>query len=203
MPRKARGAKRCDAVLDKETGRRCRRWAEAGKIRCWQCGQGSSKRVREGKKKPAGRQVGSGLHADPDKPKETRLTELIEQFRNDPKIHDATESLIMVKAALHWQLEKIEGGTFSAWKSLGLPEDPATWLIQQGKLVIEATAKACSLTYKDKVRAACTILEPALKVVQDVIYERIVDEGLRGSICDAIQAGLAQLLVPAGGGSEG
>lgn len=202
MARKPKGAAQCSAKC-KATGNRCRRAAVAGRTKCIVHGVGTRKRVQNGTRKPAGRQVNTGVNADPAKPKPVRLMEIIAELRSDPKIRDATEDLIMVKAAMRWQAERIQNGEFDVMKAKDLPEDPATWLIHQGKLVIDATAKACQLTYADKFKAACALLDPALKVVQNVIFERVTDKNLRAAIFDAIQTGLAELLVPAGGGTEG
>jgi hypothetical protein len=119
----------------------------------------------------------------------------VDGFRDDPQLREATAELALLKGVLQWQLEKLRAGDWDVLRADGSPADPATWFIQQGKLVIDAIAKVASLTFSDEHRAAMALLEPAIKVIQGSIHELVPAE-VTPILIDTIGSRLERILVP-------
>ena len=139
-------------------------------------GSGGRKRVREGRRKPAGRPVIHGRYSDPDRKRYDNLDELIQRFREDPNLMFATDELALLKAALHRQVEEIKAGTFSVMKSDNLPADPMSWLIENAGAVIDRIVRVNCMLNRHRFQAIMAVLEPATKVFQKIFVEYIPAE---------------------------
>lgn len=166
-------------------GKRCWKWRSKGKRVCWKHGVGSKKRVADGRRKPAGGQIRTGAHVDPDTiaergPGFERVRELYNQHLADPELLSMRKQVALAKAFLDWLMEEFESGKWNVVKTMTatgelLLEHPGTTMIKQASVVQGLTQQALVATFRDEIRAACELLKPVLVRVQDAI-DRFVPE---------------------------
>ena len=158
-------------------------------------GGGSPKRERAGKRKPPGRPVLHGRRSDPDRTRYDSLGRRFEEWLKDHQLRIPDRALAMQRAALDDKFDAILRGEFDVMRTAELPEDPHTWLIDAAGAVVEKVMRVQTFTYKEPMRAAMAIFEPALRVVQDAI-ERFVPVDQREACSKFIGEGLAKVVVP-------
>lgn len=179
-------------------GKRCGKWRKRGQKVCWKHGAGSDKRVREGKRKPAGRPITTGTDADPNLAKNRSgvLGEYIEKYKDDATIMNPRRQVAIATAALDAVVSQYLKNP-DAWDVLKtinqfgkIKEHPESWIIKQSERVQNILAKALAAAFADKITAAITVLQPAVKHIHEMI-DKFVPEPLREECRKWIGAKLA------------
>ena len=182
----------------KRTGVPCRNKVVTGQKTCRMHGCGTRKRVLDGTRKPAGRPVVTGEHADPKRTRYDSLGRLEEEWRNSPELRLPDKRLALMQAALDLKIQQIKDGSFNVLKAQGLPEDKLTWLLQHVGLVIDKINKVNALTFREPIKAAVTLMEPALRMFGDILEKYVTDPSQCVAARQDVQERLSRIMVPIG-----
>lgn len=167
---------------------------------CKMHGAGSRKRIREGRRKPTGRPPITGARCDPKRTLHEGLNAAFERHLADPNLRDLDVQLAYSRAVFARMWERYEkDGTWDVVKTINehgkIMEHPASWFIEYGEKIQSILQKALTTTFKDQVRAACTLLAGPLKAFHDAI-DKYVPESERENCREFIADAIAGALVP-------
>lgn len=86
-------------------------------------------------------------------------------------------------------------GDWDDMESENLPEHPATWFIEPCGKVKAMTYRAAVATLKNEIRAACELLRPACKVIENAVNHFIPPQQNQACM-EFIREGLPKIVMP-------